>query len=173
MQSPVRRANRLRQWVALEIEAFDAAAVAGPRLAQPTPLLAAAQQRAQAFLAEHDDGDLRALLSRSMAAQCLLQGDRVAALAHLQHAVAAASAGRVQALSRLDVAWLLLVVGKVADARATVRGIRPWMDEHALGQALAARLANSVVDTAEAVDAAGATAFDGRRLPSLRWQLRN
>lgn len=122
--SPVRCTRRLHQWLELEIEAAEPAA------------LRRAEQRSQAWLARHDDILLRAWLARCEAARRARAGDEAGALAALLQVIDLAPAGRLQALSRLDAAWLLGAGGDIAGARSQARHLGPWLEEHPLGRAL-------------------------------------
>jgi DNA-binding winged helix-turn-helix (wHTH) protein len=141
--SPVRRSRRLQQALELELHA--------DKLAALPPL----QARAMALLLAHECTDLRAVLARCEAARALAAGHTEAALAALQLAIETTKPGRVQALSRLDAAWLLADAGRASEAPALLRPLGPWLDEHPLGRALAQRLAQ------------GAPGPVLRRLPSL------
>lgn len=78
-------------------------------------------------------------LRRAHAAQALWRGDEAAALEALEGARAGLPAGRVQALARLDLGWLLACRGQVEEAAAEIAGIRHWLDAMPQGLCLRAR----------------------------------
>lgn len=143
--SPVRRARRLQQPLELEMEAGAAAP------------LQAARMRACALLDVYKDVELQASLDRSDAELSIAAADTDSALLALRRVIDNTKPGRVQALARMDAAWLLGDQGEAAAVTALLLPIGPWMGAHPVGRALAQRLGT-----------AGAPATPLRRLPSLR-----
>lgn len=147
--SPVRCARRLQHALELELQADTLA---------HSPDGHALLARAESSLQSHECAELRAVVERCEAAQALGAGRTDAALRALQRAIETTKLGRIQALSRLDAAWLLAEAVRTAEVPALVRPLGPWLDEHPLGRALSQRLAQSHLQSRQAA----------HRLPSLR-----
>jgi hypothetical protein len=83
---------------------------------------------------------LEAWSRRHQAAACRNRGDSSGALAALMDALAVAPGGMVQALCRLDAAWLLCESGEAERGQLLWSAAGPWATEHPIGLALKARL---------------------------------
>ena len=88
-----------------------------------------------------EDLPLQAAERHARAAQAQEQGDDTQALALLAQTRQMAPLGSTRAHAQLDAAWLQLEAGQPAEAARLLRDIGPWLREHPLGLAAAARLA--------------------------------
>jgi hypothetical protein len=83
---------------------------------------------------------LEAWSQRALAAERCSRGDRSGALAALMDALAVAPGGMVQALCRLDAAWLLCERGEAERAQMMWSAAGHWATEHPIGMAVKAHV---------------------------------
>ena len=83
---------------------------------------------------------LQGILLHADAVNAHGRGDVDATLRLLELAIGMLPLGRAAALARLDAAWLLAERGAITAAWRTLRDMRPWLEEHPLGQCVQRRL---------------------------------
>ena len=86
------------------------------------------------------DRNLQGALLHGRAQLAHALGEGTQALDLLQAAIGRTEPGWWHAHARLDAAWLLLEIGRDADADAAVAPLGPWLREHPVGRLVAARL---------------------------------
>ncbi len=128
--APVRLARRLQLLLELEMAAGATGDWAG------------ASQAAMAHLQAYADADLQATLDMGQAAQLVERHDIPGAAKALESALVNTTPGRMQALVRMNSAWLRAELGQLERVPELIRPIGTWMEEHPLGRALRTRLAS-------------------------------
>jgi|GEM_PF-1541834 len=106
---------------------------------QAAQALSACEQ-AEALPQAVQDADLQASLMHCKALVDHAAGDAPAALRRLHLAIAAAPMGMWRTHACLDAAWLHLEAGDADAARALLRDLGTWVDEHPAAMAVEARL---------------------------------
>jgi len=136
--SAIEFSKELRDWLTVHesIPWLVAALVQSGQFAQALSTC----EQAEALPQAAEDADLQASLLHCRALLDHAAGDAAPALRGLHAAVVAAPVGMWRTHACLDAAWLHLEAGEADAARALMRDLGTWIDEHPVAMAVEARL---------------------------------